>query len=240
MFTTVSTSLSTSTLTALLAHCELSGADLSATIVHAVEDWLARQSAAGQPEDMGAGVCRGYQWKTLYLPEGTLLRSWSYGECRDAQVIGGRIMHEGRSVSPNQFARSFARTVRNAWKDLRIRRPDDTAFHCASSLRRELAACAAAATPDKTAEEKADKKAGKKVAKAAKAAKTAGRAAGETAGTTAGRDAVTEWQHPGLNRNSGNDSALAPAPARAVTPGPRWDLPERRKLRYRLEDVAFD
>jgi|SRR5471030_3182412 len=29
-------------------------------------------------------------------------------------------------------------------------------------------------------------------------------------------------------------------PLRDVTPGPGWDVPERRQFRYRLEDVAFD
>jgi hypothetical protein len=27
---------------------------------------------------------------------------------------------------------------------------------------------------------------------------------------------------------------------RDVEPGPRWTEPERRKFRYRLEDIAFD
>jgi len=31
-----------------------------------------------------------------------------------------------------------------------------------------------------------------------------------------------------------------PAPGRDITPGPGWNLPERRQFRYRLEDVAFD
>ncbi|MBA5607927.1 hypothetical protein H3H36_21450 [Duganella sp. FT3S] len=34
---------------------------------------------------------------------------------------------------------------------------------------------------------------------------------------------------------------LPPAPApRNVPPGPGWDLPERRKFRFRIEDVAFE
>jgi hypothetical protein len=34
-------------------------------------------------------------------------------------------------------------------------------------------------------------------------------------------------------------SSAPPAP-RDTTPSPNWSLPERRKFRYRLEDVAFD
>ena len=34
---------------------------------------------------------------------------------------------------------------------------------------------------------------------------------------------------------------LPPAPApRNVPPGPGWNLPERRKFRFRIEDVAFE
>jgi hypothetical protein len=31
-----------------------------------------------------------------------------------------------------------------------------------------------------------------------------------------------------------------PAPPRDTTPGEGWTLPERRKFRFRLEDVAFE
>jgi hypothetical protein len=35
------------------------------------------------------------------------------------------MIHKGKAVSPNQFAQSFARSFRNAWTDLYIRRPED-------------------------------------------------------------------------------------------------------------------
>jgi hypothetical protein len=31
-----------------------------------------------------------------------------------------------------------------------------------------------------------------------------------------------------------------PAPPRDTTPGPGWNLPERRKMRFRIEDIAFE
>lgn len=221
MLSTVSTSLDATTLTALLAQCERTGTDLSTTIAHAVASWLASHAADKGADSTDAvandaGLCRGYQWKTVYLPEGTLLRRWSHGDCRDAQVIGGRIMLGGTSVSPNQFARSCARSVRNAWKDLMVKRPGDTAFHSASRLRRELAAHVEAPPVDKKVAKKAAKKALRK------------------ADRKAGRDA----------RNAVAQGVSVPPsplePARSVTPGSGWDLPERRKLRYRLEDVAFE
>ena len=237
MFTTVATSLDTTTLTALLAHCERTGEDLSSTIATAVGDWLAGQADPDQPgacrtDQRGPGSCSGYQWKSLFLPEGTLLRSWSHGDCRDAEVIGGRIMHGGTSVSPNQFARSFARTVRNAWRDLRVRRPGDTAFHSASRLRRELAAHTEAA------DKKADKKAGKKADK--KAGEQADQAADAKAHKKASKKASRKAQHAAVNTGAAVAPHVSPEPARDATPGTGWSLPERRKMRFRLEDVAFD
>jgi hypothetical protein len=82
-----------------------------------------------------------------------VLRSWSYGENNYARVEGDKIIHEGKAVSPNQFAQSFARTTRNAWTDLYIRRPEDKQFKPACRLRQELSAPApttAPAPPDAT------------------------------------------------------------------------------------------
>lgn len=225
MFTTVGTSLDTTTLSALLAQCERTGDDLSTIIATAVTDWLARQADPSQPDacpaaQRGPERCSGYQWKSLFLPEGTLLRSWSHGDCRDAQVIGGRIMHGGTSVSPNQFARSYARTVRNAWRDLLVRRPGDTMFYTASRLRRELAAQAAAAS------KKSDKKAGRKAEK--------------TAPSKAHKKQSRKSHIAAMSKAAPVPQPAIAEPARDATPGPGWNLPERRKMRFRLEDVAFD
>jgi hypothetical protein len=100
-------------------------------------------------------------------------------------------MHQGRSVSPNEFARFFARTARNAWFDLSVRRPGDKRYTMADVLRREQA---------------------------------------KQERTTANTPIPT-----------------APAAMPVATPAPRcktdfdpgWDLPERRKFRCRLEDVAY-
>jgi hypothetical protein len=90
--------------------------DLSEAVTSAIELWLTEQARLQAGADPAS--VRGYQWKTLFLPEGTVLRSWSYGENNYARVEGDRIVHDGRSVSPNEFAQSFARSTRNAWTDL--------------------------------------------------------------------------------------------------------------------------
>jgi hypothetical protein len=138
MFATVSVRLTMAALTGLAARSEpgSSSEQLSDVIAAAVDFWLDRHEASPTSAEP---VLRGYQWKSLFLPEGTMLRSWSYGEHRYAIVEGDRIMHEGVAVSPNQFARSFARTTRNAWTDLFVRRPGDKNYQVASLLRRQIA-----------------------------------------------------------------------------------------------------
>jgi hypothetical protein len=188
MFATVSVKLTLPVLAELAAKSEHSSnpEQLSDVIAAAVDFWLARHEAlSGAPEP----VLRGYQWKSLFLPEGTMLRSWSYGEHRYAIVEGDRIMHEGVAVSPNQFARSFARTTRNAWTDLSVRRPGDKTYQVASLLRRQIA-----------------------------------------------REKQTE---PSINPAAATESPATNKPA-ASPPVKYWDIPERRTMRYRLEDVAFE
>src|SRR5476649_2493207 len=139
MKSTVSLQVDTAVLLRLIAQLrQLGGAqDVSEAITAAIAFWLderAKAPAVGDPANV-----RGYQWKSLFLPEGTVLRSWSYGEHNYARVEGDQIIHDGRSVSPNQFAQAFARSTRNAWTDLFIRRPGDKKYTLAGRLRQELA-----------------------------------------------------------------------------------------------------
>ncbi|HWW68831.1 MAG TPA: hypothetical protein VN089_02720 [Duganella sp.] len=207
MFTTVTAQLSTPTLLRLIDYLQTrSGSnDISEALNTALEFWLDAKNevpASAEPTDI-----RGYQWKSLFLPEGTVLRSWSYGEHNYARVEGDKIIHDGESVSPNQFARSFARTARNAWFDLSVRRPGDKHFKMASVLRKELASIPAmpvlpVVTP--------------------------------AAAMSTPIDPVAVAPNPPV--------AAPPAPREAVHKSdfdPGWDLPERRKFRYRMEDIAF-
>jgi TPR repeat protein len=63
--------------------------DLTDAITSAINLWLAEQAKLHSGSDP-AGL-RGYQWKSLFLPEGTVLRSWSYGEHNYAQRPGTRL-----------------------------------------------------------------------------------------------------------------------------------------------------
>lgn len=221
MFTTLSVQLPTDTLLKLIEQLRRQGAsqDLSEAVTTAVQDWLvthnswpnngANSCSNGSDAPSPHGHLHGYQWKSLFLPEGTVLRSWSYGEHNYARVEGDQIMHDGRAVSPNQFARAFARTTRNAWHDLYIRRPGDKSFKLACRLREELRREAAASVAPST---------------------SLPRHAAYDAPVTASASPAAM-----------SVPVSAPVPAiRDVQAGPAWNLPERRKFRYRLEDIAFD
>jgi hypothetical protein len=218
MFTTVSVALPTHTLLTLIEQLKRrSGSqDLSEAIAAAVEFWLADQKQF--PKTADPNGLHGYQWKSLFLPEGTVLRSWSYGENNYACVEGDQIIHRGRSVTPNEFARAFARTNRNAWLDLRIRRPGDKQFRQADLLRKEV----------QREQEEARK------AKAILVAQTTQPL--QTASTLAPPSPVPAQapQPPPIAQSP------QPAAPRDPTPGEGWTLPERRKWRFRLEDIAFD
>jgi len=123
MKSTVSVQVDTDTMLRLISHLKVRGGaqDVTEAITGAIELWLREQSQL--PFNCDPASVRGYQWKSLFLPEGTEIRSWSYGEHNYARVEGDEIIHKGKSVTPNEFAQSFARSMRNAWMDLSVRHP---------------------------------------------------------------------------------------------------------------------
>lgn len=71
---------------------ERSAGELAAT---AIEEWLARAEGPSAP-----GIrLHGFQWKTVFLPEGTQLRAWNRSGFAFAEVIGDRIVCQGDPVS---------------------------------------------------------------------------------------------------------------------------------------------
>jgi hypothetical protein len=224
MKSTVTLAIEPDTLLRLINQLRRAGGqqDLSDAICIAIRFWLDAQAA--MPNGGDPANVRGYQWKSLFLPEGTVLRSWSYGEHNYAEVVGDEIIHNGRAVSPNKFAQAFARTTRNAWTDLFIRRPGDKNYIMACRLRQQVAK-APPPLPEVT---------------------------GDLATQTLLAALIGAMQAPLLPRSchaSSPASAVAVAPAarptsstplRDPTPGEGWTLPERRKSRFRMEDVAFD
>jgi len=136
MFAIQSLSIPPSTLRDLLNFAAASGTpDAAAEIAdQAIREWLARageQKATQQP-------ARGYQWKQLFLPEGTQLRVWSReGGSRYAEVLGDKIVHAGLPITPNRFVRMQEGIPRNAWTEIWLLMPGETAWKAAHVRRDE-------------------------------------------------------------------------------------------------------
>jgi hypothetical protein len=80
----------------------------------AVKLWMAER--LGNPEG------KGYQWKDLFLPDGTDLRLRYKGVDYHARVDGDRIMYAGGAVSPRAWCMMVTGSSRNAWREVWIRR----------------------------------------------------------------------------------------------------------------------
>lgn len=100
----------------------------------AIAQWIAAQR--GHPVRPALAPLRGYQWKTLFLPEGTELRVSSARGSAYARVVGEHIMYEQRSVSPRQLCLSALGSGRNAWRDIWLLLPGEMTWRPASLLRR--------------------------------------------------------------------------------------------------------
>lgn len=108
---------------------------LNDAAIVAIDAWLAANRPA-QPHD-DTTVLRGYQWKTLFLPDGTDLRMLYDGNGHYAHVRGDHLTYKGLHVSPRQFTRMVASGVRNAWRDIFVRWPGARDWKRASDLRGE-------------------------------------------------------------------------------------------------------
>jgi len=171
--------------------------------------------------------------QSVELPRPTYSALWEYLKQQGRQWEIPSIL----AVSPNQLAQHFGRSTRNAWNDLFIRRPGDKAFKQACVLRIEV-----------EREEQALRQARLTTAGPAVAPPGAPCVLSATPVRSSSAD------KPGNALPTMSDSDLSPqalaaivtsvlahiAPSRDTTPGPGWNLPERRKHRYRLEDVAFE
>ena len=81
------------------------------------------------------GEARGYQWKNLFLPDGTQMRMPYKGKHYFAKVEGDEIIYEGTSISPSSLANMITSSSRNAWRDFWIKRPGDPDWSLADDLR---------------------------------------------------------------------------------------------------------
>lgn len=97
----------------------------------AIDEWTCRH----HPDALAKPANSGYQWKHLFLPDGTLLRTVFNGKNHYCLVDGDAILYEGRAVSPSGFANAVGGIRRNAWKSLWIRFPETSDWKLAETLR---------------------------------------------------------------------------------------------------------
>ena len=95
----------------------------------AVKAWMATQ--------LGGATGRGYQWKELFLPDGTDLRLHAFQRHYYAKVVGDEIMYAGEAMSPREWALTVTGSVRNAWRDIWIRRNVNEMWTLASTWRQQ-------------------------------------------------------------------------------------------------------
>jgi hypothetical protein len=127
-------------------HLRVSESDSSfaEAIEAAIRGWIA---ADKQHHPQAVPHSRGYQWKSLFLPDATELRMTSGGSNFYARVIGDDIIFQGRSVSPRGMTLAIAGDGRNAWRDLWIKFPGESTWKIAICCRRDAQRTAAKPPP---------------------------------------------------------------------------------------------
>jgi hypothetical protein len=95
-------------------------------MVAALKAWLANR----QGKHNG-----GFQWKELFLPEGTELRIRYRGVYHYAGIDGDQLKYAGEVVSPRDWALMVTGSVRNPWRDIWIRRGVNECWTRASAWR---------------------------------------------------------------------------------------------------------
>lgn len=80
----------------------------------------------------------GVHWESLFLPEGTEVRTKHFNEYKVAIIQGQEIVWDGKIYpSMSQLARTMrGNTSNNAWKVLEVKRPSDTKWQSADFLRK--------------------------------------------------------------------------------------------------------
>jgi hypothetical protein len=97
----------------------------------AIREWLARNN----PNAFHMPAISGFQWKHLFLPNGTVLRTIFNGKNYHCRVDDDHILYNGQMTSPNGFVNTVGGVRRNAWKVIWILFPNSETWKLAASLR---------------------------------------------------------------------------------------------------------
>lgn len=99
----------------------------------AIREWMTRNN----PDSFAMPSTAGYQWKHVFLPNGTLLRTIFNGKNYHCQVEEDSLRYNGQLTSPSRFVNAVGGIRRNAWKTVWVLFPNTSAWKLAGSLRRK-------------------------------------------------------------------------------------------------------
>lgn len=102
-------------------------------VASAISYWI-ENADPGESAPVEMGVGKGFSWKTVYLPNQTMARMRYRGEVHIATILDGKFTVEGQPTTPARFVQAVTGTVRNAWRDLEIKRPTDGSWIPARAL----------------------------------------------------------------------------------------------------------
>jgi len=93
-------------------------------VAELVSRWLAVEMERKSLRERGQSR-RGFQWKDVFLPEGTSLQTCYCDAIEFAKVVGDHIVtDDGAKLTPSQFVNRHAKG-RNAWRFIWLRFPGD-------------------------------------------------------------------------------------------------------------------
>lgn len=107
--------------------------DIAILAGEAIKAWIAQARIRAAEAPVKASP--GYQWKQLFLPSGTRLKTRVRGRTYYAVVDGDRITCDGSETSPHAFANGFGVIGRNAWRDIWVHLPYDETWKVAATLK---------------------------------------------------------------------------------------------------------
>ena len=102
-------------------------------VIEAIRNYLHPAPAAEAPPAATHGT--GYQWKQVYLPDGTRLRASFGGHSYVARVEGDEIKYGAYAMSPSRFANLQGSGNRTAWKAIWLCLPGSDEWVLADVLR---------------------------------------------------------------------------------------------------------
>jgi hypothetical protein len=108
---------------------------LEPIICEAIRAYMKQQSAEQAKAQQPAAIDIGYQWKQVFLPEGTKLRASFGREPYFAVVQGVEIKCGEQSLSPSDFANLRGSGHRNAWRAIWLRFPGSGQWVLANTCR---------------------------------------------------------------------------------------------------------